>query len=317
MKKKVILFASISVIVLIGIFLLVFHPQKLSEKSILESPLAAVESCKTLSNSQQDSCYLKIAEVLALNNTDIALQACLAIGTDTNDGDRKNCIEELANKQTEQLKAVEICNAMASDKNFREHCYGTITASTGNLNSDTQLLMCDSKTGMDKDNCYRGIAESFLLSNVSKNVEICNKISEKSLKDNCLNNIIGNPEIVQANPNLAASICGSLTLKSNCYNYVAQTLSGIDPKQGALICRMLSDNVQISNCYGSVWFSFSDVVVQNYDFTISLCNALTSKRDDCLRRASEAFMSTDRAKAEAICKLMSASSSSGCLQNIR
>jgi hypothetical protein len=316
MKKKVILFASIAVVVLIGILLLVFHPQKLSERSILENPSAAVELCKTLSNNQQSNCYLKIAEVLALNNTDIAVQACLAISADTNEGDRKNCIEELANKQTEQLKAVEICSAMADDKNFREHCYGMI-ASSGNLNSDAQLLMCDSKTGMDKDNCYRGVAESFLLSNVSKNIEICNKISEKSLKDSCLNNIIGNPEIVQANPNLAANICGSLTLKANCYSYVAQTLSGVDPKQGALICRMLSDNVQISNCYSSVWFSFNDIVVQNYDFTISLCNALTSKRDDCLRRASEAFMNTDRAKAEAICKLMSASSSSGCLQNIR
>ena len=123
MKKKVILFASIAVVLLIAILLFAFYPQKLSEKSILESPLAAVESCKTLSNSQQDSCYLKIAEVLALNNTDIALQACLAIGTDTNDGDRKNCIEELANKQTEQLKAVEICNAMASDKNFTNDSY--------------------------------------------------------------------------------------------------------------------------------------------------------------------------------------------------
>jgi hypothetical protein len=80
---------------------------------------------------------------------------------------------------------------------------------------------------------------------------------------------------------------------------------------------MLSDNVQISNYYSNVWFSFNDIVVQNYDFTISLCNALTSKRDDCLRRASEAFMNTDKTKAEAICKLMSASSSSGCLQNIR
>jgi len=316
MKKKVILFASISAVVLIAIFLFVFYPQKLSEKSILENPSAAVELCKTLSNSQQDNCYLKIAEVLALNNTDIAIQACLAISTDTNDGDKKNCIEELANKQIEQLKAVGVCNAMASDKNFREHCYGGIIANSGNLNSDTQLLMCDSKTGMDKDNCYRGIAESFLLLNVSKNIEICNKISEKSLKDNCLNNIIGNPEIVQANPNLAVSICGSLTLKANCYNYVAQTLSGIDPKQGALICQKLSDDVQISNCYGSVWFSFNDIVVQNYDFTISLCNILTSKRDDCLRRASGAFMNIDRAKAEAICRLMSASSSSGCLQEI-
>jgi len=272
--------------------------------------------CQETSGDKQSNCYIKMAEVLALNNTDMALQACLAINKETNDGDRKNCIENLASKQENQIKATEICNSMKEDTNFREHCYGAIIANSGNLNSDTQLLMCDSKIGTDKDNCYRGLAENFLLSNVSKSIEICNKISEKSLKDSCLNNIIGNPEIVQANPNLAVSICDSLTLKANCYSYVAQTLSGVDPKQGALICQKLSDDVQISNCYQNAWFSFDSVILQNYDFAISLCNVLTLKKDDCLRTTSEVFTNSDKAKAEAICKLMSASASSGCLNNI-
>jgi len=317
MEKKSVIIGIVVLVVLLAVAaFFIFSPKGLSDKDILANPQSAMEFCQKSPLDKQTDCYFKLANLLAVNNSDIALQACLAINTSTNEGDKKNCVEMLAGSEKNQTRAVEICNSLAEDKNFREHCYGAIMASSGNLDTETQLLMCDSKTGMDKDNCYRGFAENFLLSNISKSVEICNKISEKSVRDGCLNNLIGNPEIVQANPNLAISICGSLTLKANCYNYVAQTLSGIDPKQGVLVCQKLSDEVQISNCYGSVWFSFESTIIQNYDFAISLCNFLTIKKDDCLRRTYGVFINSDRTKAEAICRLMSSSSSSGCLQDV-
>jgi len=313
MKKGVLIIIIVVVVLLAAAAFFVFFPKGLSEQDVLANPSLAIKFCQDSPLDKQRDCYFWIADVLATNNSDAALQACLAL---SEENDRKGCVEELAGKQEDQIKATEICNSMKNDTKFREHCYGAIIAGSGSLNSDTQLLMCDSKTGMDKDNCYRGIAEDFLLSNVSKNVEICNKISDKSTKDSCLNNIIYNPEIVQANPNLTVSICGLLTLKANCYSNVAQTLSGIDPKQGVLICQKLTDEVQISNCYGNVWFSFESTILQNYDFAISLCNFLTAKKDDCLRRTSGIFMNYDRTKAEAICNLMSATTSSGCLQEV-
>jgi hypothetical protein len=317
-KKSLIIIIIVLIVIVLAVSLfIIFAPPKFSEKDILNDPSAAMTLCQETSGDKQSNCYLKIADVLALNNTDMALQACLAINKDTNEGDRKNCVEDLASKQEDQIKATEICNSMKEDTKFREHCYGGVIANTGNLDSDTQLLMCDSKTGTDKDNCYRGLSESFYSSNVPKSVEICNKISEKSTKDGCLNNIIGNPEIVQANPDLAVSICDSLTLKSNCYSYVAQTVSGIDPKKGALICQKLSDDTQMLNCYHNTWFDFKSVVLQNPDFMISLCNTLTVKRDECLRGASEIFMTADKAKAEEICKLASASTVEGCLHVIQ
>jgi len=185
------------------------------------------------------------------------------------------------------------------------------------LSVDTRLAACDVRP--DKDNCYRGIADSLWETQPSKSLEICKKISDSNTKNGCLNNFMGSPELIKANPTIAEEVCSSssLTMKSNCYNNLAQTLSGVDPKQGALICQKLSDDVQISNCYQNAWFSFDSVILQNYDFAISLCNILTLKKDDCLRRTSEVFSNSDKAKAEAICKLMSASASSGCLNNIQ
>ncbi|MCX6774799.1 MAG: hypothetical protein NTY99_01770 [DPANN group archaeon] len=313
MKKNVPVLGIVAIIILAAAVFFIFFPKGLSDKDILANPQSGMEFCQKAPLDKQTGCYFRLADVLATNNSDVALQACLAMSAEN---DRKGCTENLASRQENQTRATEICNSMKNDTNFREHCYGAIIAGSGNLNTDTQLLMCDSKTGMDKDNCYRGLAESFMSSNVSKTVEICNKISEKSSRDNCLNNIMGNPEIIQANPDLAVSICGLLTLKANCYSNVAQTLSGVDPKKGALVCQKLSDDVQIFNCYGNTWFSFESTVLQNYDFSISLCNFLTVKRDDCLRRTSEVFMNSDRAKADAICKLMSSSTSSGCLQEM-
>jgi hypothetical protein len=317
-KKKILIIAGI-ILLVAGIaavlFFVVFAP-KFSDESIVKDPSAAMTFCDT-TGGKQTSCYSKIAEVLALNNTDIATQACLAINTNKDDGDMKNCIEELASKQTEQLKAIGVCNALKNDTRFRENCYGGIMANFPTLDTDAKIAMCDAKTGADKDNCYRGLSESFFLSNVSKSIEICNKISDKSTKDNCLNNIIGNPEIVQANPNLAVSICDSLTLKANCYNSVSRTVSGIDPKQGALICQKLSDDAQIADCYENAWFASTSIVLQNPDFSISLCNALTLKRDGCLGRAATVFMTTNKAKAAEICRLMSASASQGCLNMVQ
>jgi hypothetical protein len=316
-KKKILIIAGVALALLIiaAILLFVVFAPKFSEQDILKDPSGAMTFCSK--SIGQTGCYVKISEVLALNNTDMATRACLSISTAKDDGDMKNCIEELAGKQTEQLKAVEVCNALKNDTKFRENCYGRIMANFPTLDTGAQLAMCDAKTGTDKDNCYRGLSENFLLSNVSKSIEICNRISEKSTKDSCLNSIIGNPEIVQANPSLSVSICDSLTLKANCYNYVAQTVSGTDTKQGALICQKLSDDNQILNCYHGAWFGFNSIVLQNYDFTISLCNILTIKRDDCLRGASEAFMTTDKTKAAAICRLASASASEGCLHVVQ
>jgi len=313
MKRGIIIGIIVLVVLLIiGAFFL--FPKGLSEKDILSNPQSAIEFCQKSPTNKQTNCYFNLAEVLATNNSDVALQACLAL---SDDNDKKGCTEDLASKQENQTTATEICNSMKEDTNFREHCYGAILANSENLSSDTQLLMCDGKKGMDRDNCYRSVAETFLLTNVSKDMEICNKISQVSTKESCLNNIIGNPEIVQANPDLSVSICDSLTLKSNCYSYVAQTISSIDAKKGALICKKLSDDTQLLNCYHSAWFDFKSVVLQNSDFTISLCNTLTIKRDECLRGASEIFMATDKTKAEEICNLASASAAEGCLHVVQ
>jgi hypothetical protein len=316
-KKKILIIAGVALALLIiaAILLFVVFAPKFSEQDILKDPSGAMTFCSK--SIGQTGCYVKISEVLALNNTDMATRACLSISTAKDDGDMKNCIEELAGKQTEQLKAVEVCNALKNDTKFRENCYGRIMANFPTLDTGAQLAMCDAKTGTDKDNCYRGLSENFLLSNVSKSIEVCNKISEKSTKDSCLNSIIGNPELVQANPDLAVSICDLLTLKSNCYGYVAQTVSGINPKQGVLICQKLSDDTLTANCYENAWFVLTNTVLQNPDFSISLCNALTIKRDGCLGRAAGIFMTTDKTKAAEICRLMSASASPGCLQMIQ
>jgi hypothetical protein len=71
------------------------------------------------------------------------------------------------------------------------------------------------------------------------------------------------------------------------------------------------------NCYHKAWFDFKSIVLQNSDFTISLCNTLNIKRDECLRGASEIFMITNKAKAEEICKLASASTIEGCLHVVQ
>jgi len=319
MKKRSVIIIGIIVLVVIvlAVFLfIIFAPPKFSEKEILKDPSAAMTFCQETSGEKQSNCYLKIAEVLALNNTDIALQACLAINKDTNEGDRKNCIENLANKQTEQLKAVEICNSFKDDTRTKEHCYGGIRANSGSLSTDTQIAMCDSKTGTDQADCYAGIADSYWLNNASKALEICNKIIDESYKERCVNSFSSSSEIVKLNPEIAMIVCDSLVLKSRCYNNVANALASSNPKQAVEICKKIKDDIKISDCYGSVWFYSDDLTINNYDFTVNMCSVLTLKKDDCLRRIVGVLMDIDRTKAADTCKLMSSSASSSCLQDV-
>lgn len=316
MKKRgmIILGIIIFVVIVLAIFIfIIFAPPKFSNESILKDASAAMTFCQKTSGDKQSKCYLQIAEVLALNNIDVSVQACLAI---VDDELKKKCINDLANKQDNPTKVVEICNKITNDNGFKQHCYGQIDTNSANLGVDTRLTACDVRP--DKDMCYRGIADGLWETQPSAALEICKKISDSNTRNGCLNNFMGSPELIKANPTIAEEVCSSssLTMKSNCYNNLAQTLSGADPKQGALICQKLSDDVQIFNCYMNAWFSYDSVILQNYDFAVSLCNILTLKKDDCLRRTSEVFSSSDKTKAIAICNLMSASTSSGCLNNI-
>jgi hypothetical protein len=319
----------------------------LTDEQIIKDPAKAMSTCsKSISN--QNECYIRISKVLS-DNSDLAFQACSAINEQEKDPQhslmgkcildllaaqnnsdvklsickkieekdwKKMCIEQVANEEKNQSKAVEICNEITDDNNLREHCYGGVLTNFQNVSVDIKLAMCALKTGMDKDNCYRNVAEELLAINTSRSMEICNKISDKNTKDACLNNFLSSPELVKINPSLAVSICDSLTLKSRCYNDVARALSGSDPKQAVEICKKLGDDVQISDCYGNVWFYSNTLVVENYNFTITMCNILTLKKDDCLRRIVSVFIDIDRTRAAEVCRLMSASSSNGCLQEV-
>ncbi|MFA6461050.1 MAG: hypothetical protein WCV90_02190 [Candidatus Woesearchaeota archaeon] len=294
--------------------------QKIAEAQRVKDPELAFRACTTMpnpensSNSAAGDCVQQLMN--AQSNSAVKLSICQKTKWEDQ---KKNCIEELANEEKDPQKALEICNSFINDARFREHCYGGIEASTSDLNPGVKLSMCDSKTGGDKDNCYRGIAEEMLESDPVKSIDICNKIVNGNTKTGCISSFMSSPELVKAHPALAMTACASLSVitRGRCYSDLSHTLSASDPKQAALVCQKLSDDIQISDCYGNSWFAFDDKVAQNYDFDISLCDHLTLKRDDCLRRVSSAFIDVDKTKAEAICKLMSVSGSSGCLQNIQ
>ncbi len=307
------MFILIFVIVLAIALFFILLPKAPSKEDILKNPDKAMEFCKNSPADKQKNCYLQIADVLKIENPDIALQACILINIE---GDKKQCIEDLAFAQPEQVKAVEICNSIKEDDKFREHCFNGIIANFPNINIDTQMIICDSKSESDKDNCYRELAENFIATDPSKSIELCKKINDKSSKDGCLNNILSNPEIIKLNINQAVGICDSMTLKDRCYMYVADTASAIDPKKAAQICQKTSDDVQRLNCYNNIWFSSNSLVTSNYDFTIDLCKALTLKKDECLNKMIPFFIDTDRTKAAEICRLMSSSASSSCLQSV-
>lgn len=314
----IILGIIVLVVIVLAVFLFViFAPPKFSDEQIKKDPSAAMTFCQeTPEDNKQSNCYLQIANVLALNNADIALQACLAINKENNGGDRKNCIEELAIKQTDQLKAVEICNAFKEDFRTKEHCLGGIKANSGSFSTDSQVAICDSKTGTDQADCYAGIADNYWLTNASKALELCKKITDETTKERCINSFSSSAEIVKMNPELAKIVCDSLVIKNRCYNNVANALASSNPKQAAEICKKIKDDIPISDCYGNVWFYSNDLTINNYDFTVGMCNVLTLKKDDCLRRIEGVFIDINRTKAAEVCKLMSVSASSGCLQEV-
>jgi len=313
MKKRNLVIIGAVILIMLIIFFFVFSTKAPSEEDILKNPDKAMEFCAKSPIDKQTSCYLQIAYILKTNNSDTALKACLLVN---DDGDKEQCVEDLALAQSEQIKAVEICNSIKEDAKFKEHCFSKIITNFPTISTETQLIMCDSKLGVDKDNCYRSLAEGFIPTDPSKSIEICNKINDKSSRDGCLNSILSNPEIIKSNVDRAVGICDLMELKDKCYMYVADTVSAIDQKRAAEICQKLSDDVQILNCYNNVWFSSSSLIISNYNFTIDLCKKLVLKRDDCLNRIIPFFIDTDRTKAAEICRLMSSSASSICLQSV-
>jgi len=339
MKRQMLILA-----ILIASFILLSScTNQLSDENILKDPESAMKACEGLSPNDKIGCYMHISQLQA-NNSDIALQAC-SLMPDNNaklgcigevvkaqsDSDKKieickkaddqswikGCIENTAVAEKDQKKAITLCNAIADDTNFREHCLNSVLGNSANVSTEVKLSACDSRTGMNRDYCYQEIGTGLFEADPEKGVEVCNKITDKNIKNNCLNYFMSSPELIKKYPVLAIQICDSLTLKDNCYMNVADKLSATDPERAAEVCQKLSDEIQVSNCFGNVWFSFDSRVRENYDFSIKLCNSLDLKRNDCFRRVAGAFMSVDKAKAEATCKMISDTSSNGCLAEIR
>ena len=322
--------------------------QGATKESVIANPAAAMADCAKAPDAQKDDCFMFISDVLrtvnvtasyeactdvsspenskqnprqdcvqglidAQNDTDVTLKVCRLIDRDDW---KKNCIEDLANEEQNQTKVIEICGEI-SDNNFRQHCYGNIGNSPG-VGADVKLLVCDSNTGTEKDNCYRNVAEGLFETDLPTAINACNKISDSNSRSACLNIFISSPELVKANTDLAISTCGTFSAlgKSRCYNDLARTLSGSDQKKAAYVCQKLGDDVQISDCYSNVWFYSNQLVLDNYDYSVSMCNVLTLKRDSCLNNIVSVFIDVDRAKAEATCLLMSAASSQNCVNGV-
>jgi len=314
MKKSVIIWA----IILIGILILIavagffiFFNKGMSSKEILENPKKAMDFCKNSPTDKQNDCYFYISENLK-NNSYIALDSCLAI---SDDGTKKNCVDMLISFETNQTRAVEICNYFAEDKNFREHCYNSIH-NFADIDKDTELLMCEKKSGTDQANCYSGIAESYWQTNAPKAAIICNKITDETIKERCINSFSSSFEIVRANPDLAITICDSLNIKSRCYQNVANALSSSNPKLAVEICKKINDDMSISGCYDSVWFYSDNLTISEYEFSLSMCGYLTTKKDDCLRKIEAIFIDTNVTRAKEACKFMSQTNSERCLAEV-
>ncbi|MFH0978050.1 MAG: hypothetical protein V1837_01980 [Candidatus Woesearchaeota archaeon] len=278
----------------------------------------ALQACKAMpvpKDSDSGPIYDCLQNLIRLqNNTSPKLRLCNEI---SRQDWRNNCIEQLAKEEKDPVQALSVCNNISDDQNFKEHCYGDIGAGSSNLGVDVELLLCEGRT--DKDRCYEGIAREVIDSDPAQSVQICNKISSMDVKSQCLNNFISSPELIKANSALAITVCESqsISTKSRCFNDAARALAGSDPKAAALVCQKLGDDIQISDCYGTVWFYSNQLTLDNYDFALSLCNVLTLKRDDCLNRIVPVFIDSNRPKAVAVCKLMSSASSNGCLQQVQ
>ncbi len=338
------------VILVLTIFAAGCTGQGASAESIIANTAVAMADCAKAPDAQKDNCYMFISDVLRTVNITASYEACTGVSSPSNSQKnprqdciqglidaqnntdttleicrlieredwKKPCLEELAGSMEDQTKAIAICDEMKNDTKFREHCYGAIVASGSIISYDSQLQMCEGKSGTDRDNCFYGLADKFLETNITRNIELCNKISDSTSKNNCLNSFISSPELVRANTDLAILTCGSFSVvgKSRCYNDVARALSVSDPKKAAWVCQKLGDDVQISDCYGNVWFYSNALVIDNYDYSVSMCNVLTLKRDDCLNRIVSVLIDVDRAKAEATCLLMSAASSQNCVNGV-
>lgn len=150
----------ITVLVLASIFAfyLFSMPKKFSDKQIIDNPKSAMELCRKISDERKTNCYLRISEVLNATSPDIAFQACaeindsqeneysiekvcishlVAVQNDTGlkvstcrrierEDWKKECIEDLAVKEKNQQKALDLCNTLSDDNNLMEHCYSAV-----------------------------------------------------------------------------------------------------------------------------------------------------------------------------------------------
>ena len=314
----------------------------LSDKRVRLDTAGAMKDCANSPDSKKDDCFNYIADVLRTTNQDDAFSACAEIKDDNqkrgcfenlyraqNSTDvkvmlckkiiipdmKKGCADELASKIKDANEAIALCNQITDDNNFKEHCLNEVASSSTDVTS--KIAICEARTGTDKDNCLQNLGTSLFATDPAKGIEVCNKIASADMKYSCLNNFGGSPELIKKYPSYAVQICDSFTLKDNCYMNVADKLAISDPKKAAETCQKLSDEVQISNCYGNVWFISNERVAANYDFSVKLCNVLNLKKIDCFRRIASALKDINPAKAEAACKLITDSSSSGCLQDVR
>ena len=334
---------QLAIVIIASLLLLSSCANQLSDENMLKDPQSAMKACESLPANDKIGCYMHISQLQA-NNSEIALQACSLVPDSNaklgcigdvvkaqNDSGRKieickkaedqswvkGCIENTAVEEKNQSKAVAICNAITDDTNFREHCLNSVVGNSANVSTELKLSVCDSRTGTNKDYCYQEIGTGLFEADPKQGVNVCNKISDSNIKNNCLNYFMSSPELIKKYPVLAVQICDSMTLKDNCYLNVADKLSATDPERATEVCQKLSDEIQISNCFGNVWFSFDSRIRSNYDFSIKLCNSLDLKKNDCFRRVSGAFASVDQEKADAACKMINDSSSNGCLSEMR
>lgn len=326
MRKGVIVGFILAIVLLVvaGWFFF-FNNGGLSEEKILANSTYAMDFCGNSPDNKKDDCYHYVADVLIKKDTKSAVPACVAL---SQEGEQKDCIQRLAEVENDSIKAVEICNSFKDDKNFREYCYGIVsdnmesvdssvqTNNSENIGEQTELLMCDGKSGADRNSCYWKIAEGYWKTNISKGIYICNRIEDSADREVCLGGFINTPELVRAHPDLAASVCKSFAFKTRCYSDVAGAVGTSNPKKAAEICQEIGEDIQISDCYGNVWFYKNDNTLKNYDFTISMCNVLNLKKDDCLRRIVAVFIDIDKTKARAACNLMSPSASPGCISDV-
>nr|MBA4404812.1 hypothetical protein [Nanoarchaeum sp.] len=319
----------------------------LTDEQILNNPTKAIESCAKDSTDKQEGCFSHVAEIIANTSPETAYEACYNIPEteDTQnlpkfnciqrvvdfqnttelklkickkierDDWKKDCVENVATQETDPNNIIQICNEI-EDSNFRLHCYGAVNENDQNINVESQLLICDSRP--DKDTCYDNLARSIINSNPEQSIEICNKITDENFKTNCLNQIMNLGDLSGENYNLAINVCSSMSSssQSRCYTDLAKTLFSSDSKKAAVTCKKITSESNILECYKQTWFTSSALVLDNYDYTIALCNFLDSKKDDCLNAMIPIFIDESRSTARDICEFMSSSAFRECLSSV-